>query len=98
MMKDFVLPDGPPALSHPTNEDLFAGTPVRRSFRDGCTLSCCGGLARLFADDFDEDAVGEGGASEDSDADVFGRGALLAGGEIGQITKLRGLLELLVLL
>ena len=24
-----VLPDGPTALGHPTNEDLFAGTPVR---------------------------------------------------------------------
>ncbi|MBB5345929.1 hypothetical protein [Tunturibacter empetritectus] len=24
-----VLPDGPPALGHPTNEDLFVGTPVR---------------------------------------------------------------------
>jgi hypothetical protein len=24
-LKGEVLPDGPPALSHPTNEDLFAG-------------------------------------------------------------------------
>jgi hypothetical protein len=24
-----VLPDGPPTLGHPTNEDLFAGTSVR---------------------------------------------------------------------
>jgi hypothetical protein len=25
----YVLPDGPTALGHPANEDLFAGTPVR---------------------------------------------------------------------
>jgi hypothetical protein len=25
----YVLPDGPTTLGHPTNEDLFAGTPVR---------------------------------------------------------------------
>ncbi len=24
-----VLPDGPTALGHPTDEDLFVGTPVR---------------------------------------------------------------------
>jgi hypothetical protein len=24
-----ILPDGPAALGHPANEDLFAGTPVR---------------------------------------------------------------------
>jgi hypothetical protein len=34
-----VLPDGPPALSHPTNEDLFVGTPIRRSLRDVYTFS-----------------------------------------------------------
>jgi hypothetical protein len=33
-----VLPDGPPALSHPTNEDLFAGTPVQRPLGGVCTL------------------------------------------------------------
>jgi hypothetical protein len=33
-----VLPDGLPTLSHPTNEDLFVGTPIRRSLRDFCTL------------------------------------------------------------
>ncbi len=27
--KDSVLPDGLPALGHPTNEDLFAETPVQ---------------------------------------------------------------------
>jgi hypothetical protein len=41
-----VLPDGPPALSHPTNEDLFVGTPIRRSFHDLYTglggMSCLG--------------------------------------------------------
>jgi hypothetical protein len=26
---DLVLPDGPTALSHPTNENLFVGTPIR---------------------------------------------------------------------
>jgi hypothetical protein len=36
-----VLLDGPPALSHPTNEDLFVGTPIRRSLRDLCALSSC---------------------------------------------------------
>jgi hypothetical protein len=29
MLPRFVLPDGPTALGHPANEDLFAGTPVR---------------------------------------------------------------------
>ncbi|MBB5318533.1 hypothetical protein HDF09_003232 [Edaphobacter lichenicola] len=29
MLRRGVLPDGPPALGHPTNEDLFAGTLVR---------------------------------------------------------------------
>src|ERR1700733_6180752 len=28
-LTDRVLPDGPPALRHPANEDLFAGTPMR---------------------------------------------------------------------
>jgi hypothetical protein len=27
--KDYGLPAGPAALGHPTNEDLFVGTPVR---------------------------------------------------------------------
>jgi len=29
MKMRLVLPDGPTALGHPANEDLFAGTPVR---------------------------------------------------------------------
>src|ERR1700722_16480478 len=29
LLDNHVLPDGPTALGHPTNEDLFAGTPVR---------------------------------------------------------------------
>jgi hypothetical protein len=33
LLKDDVLPDGPTALGHPANEDLFAGTPVRRPLR-----------------------------------------------------------------
>jgi hypothetical protein len=28
-----VLPDGPAALGHPTNEDLFVGTPVLSDVR-----------------------------------------------------------------
>ena len=28
VLEDSVLPDGPTALGHPTNEDLFAVTPV----------------------------------------------------------------------
>jgi hypothetical protein len=28
-VEESVLPDGPTVLGHPTNEDLFAGTPVR---------------------------------------------------------------------
>ena len=39
LLKDSVLPDGPTALSHPTNEDLFVGAPIRRSLRDACTFS-----------------------------------------------------------
>jgi hypothetical protein len=37
----YVLPDGPTALGHPTNEDLFVGTPVARRLRGVYT-----GLAR----------------------------------------------------
>jgi len=41
-----VLPDGPTALGHPANEDLFAGAPVRaatswRVYRS-CGLNACG--------------------------------------------------------
>ena len=36
-LKDCVLPDGPPALSHPANEDLFAGTPIWRPLRGAYT-------------------------------------------------------------
>jgi hypothetical protein len=28
LREDDVLPDGPTALGHPANEDLFTGTPV----------------------------------------------------------------------
>lgn len=33
-----VLPDGPTALCHPTNEGLFVGTPIRRPLRGVSTL------------------------------------------------------------
>jgi hypothetical protein len=35
-----VLPDGPPALSHPANEDLFAGTRFGGHFVAG--MPCLG--------------------------------------------------------
>ena len=35
-----VLPDGPTALGHPANEDLFAGTPVRAATSWRVHLSC----------------------------------------------------------
>jgi hypothetical protein len=35
---DSVLPDRPTTLCHPTNEDLFAGTPVQRPLRGVYTL------------------------------------------------------------
>jgi hypothetical protein len=31
-----ALPRGRPSRDHPTNEDLFVGTPGRRSLRDLC--------------------------------------------------------------
>src|ERR1700677_1774683 len=37
--RDDVLPDGPTALGHPTNEDLFGGTPVRAGRSHGF-LTC----------------------------------------------------------
>jgi hypothetical protein len=40
-----ILPDGPAALGHPANEDLFGGTPVRRPFRGERTG--LGGLGSL---------------------------------------------------
>jgi hypothetical protein len=43
-----VLPDGPPALSHPTNEDLFAGAPVQRPLRGLYTLFWRTGMLSPF--------------------------------------------------
>jgi hypothetical protein len=41
-----VLPDGPAALGHPTNEDLFVGTPVRAAFARLFKLSGREGIRR----------------------------------------------------
>jgi hypothetical protein len=38
-----VLPDGPATLGHPTNEDLFVGTPVRAGVRTPFLLVVAGG-------------------------------------------------------
>lgn len=35
--RGFVLPDGPPALSHRADQDLLAGTPIRRPLRGAYT-------------------------------------------------------------